>query len=354
MDVRKKRSQDGAGPRRQELEETLAALRDQEAVVKRTIELLQAGAVGPKSQAGDGAAAAGGQPRPTAEPRDYEQRLRQVTEEQRRRAKAFWSEVRKLLTNLRANKQVLAVFGLPVRSTPWGGVPANWDLYCQSVSDPMDLGTVRSMLGDDETKRQYTSPEEVKRDIQLIVANARAFNKNPSDPVLPVAASLEQMFARKWQEGNFETRWRLEVARRHAENEVRALSAACCPCAGARCPGTAPSALLASVHRPRRVLRHARGTSGRVERHARGVARPECVTAGRSVRLLHRSMAAATTRRMRCACAAVLSVVAVLRCTKGRPGAQWGRHQRASSLCAGARRPETGCTRHGGGQDPLL
>ena len=246
--VRKKRSQDGAGPsRRQELEETLAALRDQEAVVKRTIELLQAGAVGTKPQAGDSTAAAavGGQPRPTAEPRDYEQRLRQVTEEQKRRAKAFWGDVRKLLTNLRANKQVLAVFGLPVRSTPWGGVPANWDLYCQSVSEPMDLGTVRAMLGEDESKRQYQSPEEVKNHIQLIVANARAFNKNPSDPVLPVAGSLEQMFAKKWQDGQFETRWRLETARRQVENEVRSTSAIVCVERSAVVLGTPPSAPLA-------------------------------------------------------------------------------------------------------------
>ena len=248
--VRKKRSQDGAGPsRRQELEETLAALRDQEAVVKRTIELLQAGAVGTKPQAGDGTAAAaaavGGQPRPTAEPRDYEQRLRQVTEEQKRRAKAFWGDVRKLLTNLRANKQVLAVFGLPVRSTPWGGVPANWDLYCQSVSEPMDLGTVRAMLGEDESKRQYQSPEEVKNHIQLIVANARAFNKNPSDPVLPVAGSLEQMFAKKWQDGQFETRWRLETARRQVENEVRSTSAIVCVERSAVVVGATPSAPLA-------------------------------------------------------------------------------------------------------------
>jgi hypothetical protein len=220
--VRKKRSQDGAGTsRRQELEETLAALRDQEAVVKRTIELVQAGLVGLKSQPQQAdTQVPNSQPRPTAEPKDYDVRSRRVQEEQKRRAKTFWGEIRKLVASLKNQRTINAVFGAPVRSYPWGSVPANWELYCKVVSEPMDLGTVKTMLGEDDSRRQYKSPKEVKKHIQLIIDNARAFNKNDGSQVLGVAASLEQAFQKKWHDGAFESRWQSDVARQKLEEEV--------------------------------------------------------------------------------------------------------------------------------------
>jgi hypothetical protein len=207
------------------LEETLAALRDQEAVLKRTIELVQAGLVGLKSQPQQAdAQVPNSQPRPTAEPKDYELRLRQVQEEQKRRAKAFWGDIRKLVASLKSNKSISQLFGAPVRSTPWGAVPAHWESYCKVVSEPMDLGTVKTMLGDDESRRQYKSPKDVKRHIQLIVDNARTFNEIPlvgTPQVLEFATNLEQAFHKKWHDGAFESRWQSDLARQKLEEEVR-------------------------------------------------------------------------------------------------------------------------------------
>jgi hypothetical protein len=228
--IRKKRTNDGVqNSRRTELEEQLAELRDQESELARAIELLQAQTKGQKPGFDSFSPLTG--PRPTAEMRDYEMKQRQVRENQRRRGRAFWTDIRKLIGALRNHKHLSLVFGVPVRETQWGSVPQNWERYRQVVSRPIDLRTIKSKLGDDENSLQYTAPHEVVEDIHLIIDNCNTFNSGPAgEGVRKMADQLQQLFEKKWHDGAFERRWQQELARQKVEHEVRSLLSRSCCC----------------------------------------------------------------------------------------------------------------------------
>lgn len=215
--IRKKRSNEGS--RRAELEAQLAELRDQEAELVRAIELVLEYETTGKG-IGDVVAPTLTE-RPTAEEKDYELKLRHVTEAHKRRNKLFWIDVRKVITSLLSHKSVKSVFGVSVKDTPWGSVPKNWEQYTNVISKPMDLNTIKHKLGDDDHSPQYKSPHEVAEDVRLIVENCLTFNSDPqNEPVRKIADQLNQMFDKKWRDGAFEQRWQKDRAQEQMDYEV--------------------------------------------------------------------------------------------------------------------------------------
>jgi hypothetical protein len=218
--IRRKRSNDGAvSLRRNELEEQLAELRDQEAELMRAIELVIADEKTQKPSIELSLPALG--EKPTAELKDYELKAKLVGEARKRRVKAFWGDVRKVVNALKNVKALNSVFGVPVKETPWGSVPKHYESYRAVISQPMDLRTIKGKLGDDEQSQQYTAPHEVVHDIQLIVENCNKFNSGAqNEQVRRLAESLGQQFERRWREGAFEQKWQKELAQQARELEV--------------------------------------------------------------------------------------------------------------------------------------
>lgn len=218
--IRRKRSNDGAvSLRRNELEEQLAELRDQEAELVRAIELVIADEKSQKLSTEVSLPLMS--EKPTAELKDYEMKAKLVTEAKKRRAKAFWGDVRKVVNALKNVKALNSVFGVPVRETPWGSVPKHFERYRTVIAQPMDLRTIKGKLGDDEHSQQYTAPHEVVHDIQLIVENCNKFNTGAqNEQVRRLAENLGQQFERRWREGAFEQRWQKELAQQQLELEV--------------------------------------------------------------------------------------------------------------------------------------
>ena len=218
--IRKKRSHDGqASLRRAELEEQLAELRDQEAELVRAIDLVVADEKAQKLSAEQSLPLLG--EKWTAEPKDYDLKMKLVGESKRRRAKAFWGEVRKVINALKSIKNLNGVFGVPVQETQWGKVPKHFEHYRSVISKPMDLSTIKSKLGDEDHGQQYTSPHEVADDIRLVAENCNKFNTGPqNEGVRKLAENLLQMFEKKWREHAFEERWQKELAQQQLEGEV--------------------------------------------------------------------------------------------------------------------------------------
>lgn len=219
--IRRKRSHDGqASLRRAELEEQLAELRDQEAELVRAIELVVADEKAQKLSAEPNLPLLG--EKMTAEPKDYDLRLKLVGENRRRRAKTFWGDIRRVITALKNVKNLNSVFGIPVQETPWGKhSPKHIEHYLSVISTPMDLRTVKTKLGDDENGQQYSSPHEVAADIRLIADNCTKFNTGAqNEGVRKLAENLLQQFDRKWRENSFEERWQKELVEQQHEDEV--------------------------------------------------------------------------------------------------------------------------------------
>jgi hypothetical protein len=227
--IRRKRSHDGqASLRRAELEEQLAELRDQEAELLRAIELVVADEKAQKPSVEPCLPLLG--EKLTAEPKDYDFRVKLVGDNRRRRAKAIWGEIRRVITALKNVKNV-SVFAVPVSETQWGSVPKHYEHYLSVISKPMDLRTIKSKLGDDEHGRQYTSPQEVADDVRLIADNCNKFNTGAqNEAVRKIAENLLQQFDRKWRENGFEERWQKELAQRQLETEVCVRCYAGLPC----------------------------------------------------------------------------------------------------------------------------
>lgn len=218
-DVRKKRSNDEAPlNKRQELEEALAALRDQETVLTRTIELVQAsGNVNNEAKAAAGGHAVPSA-RPTAEPKDYEVRAKQVHDEQKKRSKKLWADVRRVVNYFRTHKKYAVLYATPVKDSAWGKVPSNWALYCSKVAQPMDFGTILARIGDDESRRQYKTPSEVLAHMHLVSRNAITLNLDEN--LTASARTLDDLIAEKWRESRIDGAWELEQRRVRAEGQV--------------------------------------------------------------------------------------------------------------------------------------
>jgi Bromodomain len=218
--VRPKRSSDDApSSRRQELEDTLAALRDQETVLTRAIELVEASVTaenkGQKVQPGQSGVVGA---RPTAEPKDYENRQRQVREDQKRRQKLLWGEIRRFVKNLN-KKKYQVMFGQPVRTSAWGQIEANWQKYKAQVEHPMDLGTIISSLGEDDSRRSYKDPTETHAHLRLVSENAIKFQALAE--IVEAARELAKTVESKWAENGFDQKWAIEQAREKVEAQVR-------------------------------------------------------------------------------------------------------------------------------------
>lgn len=237
-DIRPKRSSDELPTnRRQELEEQLAALRDQETVLTRTIELVQAQiAAANKGASGPLGRTASLPARPTADLKDYEARCRQVREEQKRRSKQLWTELRRLVRGIKSVATYMNCFGKPVRETQWGMLDANWAHYRSVIQEPMDLRTVWERLGDDESKRTYSSPSEALRDLRLIHQNAQQYRGHAS--VTEAANQLESALNSKWRAAQLDEKWATEQQRQQREDQARCLL--CCAwrscCTGSTVP----------------------------------------------------------------------------------------------------------------------
>lgn len=218
--IRRKRSHDGqASLRRVELEEQLAELRDQEAELVRAIELVVADEKTQKLSTEQSLPLLG--EKLTAEPKDYDLKMKLVGESKKRRAKTFWGEVRRVINALKNIKNLNSVFGVPVKETLWGSVPKHYEHYLSVISKPMDLRTIKGKLGDDEHGVQYTAPHEVADDIRLIAENCNKFNTGAqNEAVRKIAENLLQQFERKWRENSFEERWQKELAQQQHEAEV--------------------------------------------------------------------------------------------------------------------------------------
>lgn len=198
-----------------DLEEQIATLRRKEAVVARHLARLGHQAA-PPATATQRAAAQRLSP--------YDARVKQIRDSQTVRLKSFWADVRREIRRVLKMPLVSQWFGIPVRESPWGQDPHNWDRYCAKVSTPMDLSTIRDRLGEDDEARTYTHPDQVARDMRLIVSNCETFNVGDAgEAVRKVSRTLQNTWERKWQPedlSGLEYRWRELQAHTQAENEV--------------------------------------------------------------------------------------------------------------------------------------
>ncbi|KAL3515444.1 hypothetical protein ACH5RR_022346 [Cinchona calisaya] len=79
-------------------------------------------------------------------------------------------------------------------TTPVDPVALNIPDYFSIISDPMDLGTVKSKLA----SNGYSTAEEFARDVKLTFSNAMRYNP-ADDDVHVMAKQLHYMFTRRWR-----------------------------------------------------------------------------------------------------------------------------------------------------------
>jgi Bromodomain len=200
-----------------ELEEQIADLRRKEGVVARHLARLG-------HQAAPPATAGSGPPAPRLSP--YEQRIKQIKDNQALRLKNYWNDVRKEIRKLLKMNLVAQWFGTPVRNSDWGRDPVNWEHYSSKVAEPMDLTTIRDRLGEDDSSNRYSDPHEVMRDVRLIVSNCETFNVGDAGE-LPrkTSRTLQGVWERRWQPEDLSGlayRWRELQAQTQEEDAVRA------------------------------------------------------------------------------------------------------------------------------------
>jgi hypothetical protein len=175
----------------EELEQKISKLRQQEAVVTRHLNRLGQSAAPPAIAKADSAA---------SHLSPYEARVSELKENQSRRLKCYWNDVRKEIRKLLKMGLVNQWFGIPVQDSPWGQDPKNWQTYRSKVKHPMDLSTIRQQLGETDADNQYTNPAQVTADVRLIVSNCELFNVGDSgDPVRKVSRTLQATWERRWQ-----------------------------------------------------------------------------------------------------------------------------------------------------------
>jgi hypothetical protein len=186
----------------EELEEKIAKLRQQEAVVTRHLNRLGQQAAPP----------AIAKPATALQLGPYEILVAELRENQSKRLRGYWSDVRKEIRKLLKMGLVNQWFGMPVKDSPWGQDPKNWQAYSSKVPHPMDLSTIRQRLGETGDDNQYVSPEDVTADVRLIVSNCELFNVGDSgDPVRKVSRTLQATWERRWQptdSSGLQYRWR--------------------------------------------------------------------------------------------------------------------------------------------------
>lgn len=221
--VRKKRSEDGqAQTRRMELEQQLAALRDQEAVLLRQIELLKARSAGPAQKAPKLDQLVPTPPkRLQVEPKDYDEKLAQVKADQEQRITAYWRELRKTVSAVANSKSTKTWFDTPVLESTYA-TPSFIEQYTAVIKHPMDFRTIMGKLGKDDSQRQYKHPDEVANDVRLIVSNCELYNGSASTvPVASAARTLQKTWESKWQSDpdGLKPRWEAEMLRQQAEKE---------------------------------------------------------------------------------------------------------------------------------------
>ncbi|KAK7245608.1 hypothetical protein RIF29_40455 [Crotalaria pallida] len=90
-----------------------------------------------------------------------------------------------------------------VFSTPVDPVALNIPDYFSIISQPMDLGTIKSKL----EKNIYFGIEEFAADVRLTFSNAMTYNP-PSNDVHLMAKELNKVFNRKWKD--FNKKWKCE------------------------------------------------------------------------------------------------------------------------------------------------
>ncbi|XP_054777014.1 transcription factor GTE12-like [Prosopis cineraria] len=91
-----------------------------------------------------------------------------------------------------------------VFSKPVDPVALNIPDYFTIISEPMDLGTIKTKL----EKHVYYGIEEFAADVRLTFLNAMTYNP-PSNDVHLMAKELKKIFERKWKE--LEKKWSCEV-----------------------------------------------------------------------------------------------------------------------------------------------
>jgi hypothetical protein len=155
----------------------------------------------------------------------YELRVAQIRENQSLRLKSYWNDVRKEIRKLLKMSLVTQWFGIPVKDSAWGQDPKNWERYCAKIKCPMDLSTIRDQLGENEASNLYTHPEQVARDVRLIVSNCEQFNVGDTgENVRKVSRTLQATWERRWQPEDstgLAFRWKELIDKQNAETEVR-------------------------------------------------------------------------------------------------------------------------------------
>ena len=69
-----------------------------------------------------------------------------------------------------------------------------YEEYCQTVTNPMDIGTVMAKM----RSHAYRDKYDFRSDVQLIFANCRDFNA-PDSEIYNCANNLEYEFCQQWQ-----------------------------------------------------------------------------------------------------------------------------------------------------------
>ncbi|XP_028062142.1 transcription factor GTE12-like isoform X2 [Camellia sinensis] len=98
---------------------------------------------------------------------------------------------------------------------PVDPVKLNIPDYFSVISDPMDLGTIKTKL----ENNSYSSVEEFAADVRLTFSNAMVYNP-PSNNVHGMAKELNKIFNTRWK--CFEAKWTREhtdVEQRHSSSE---------------------------------------------------------------------------------------------------------------------------------------
>ncbi|OAY29077.1 hypothetical protein MANES_15G116300v8 [Manihot esculenta] len=94
---------------------------------------------------------------------------------------------------------------------PVDPVALNIPDYFSIISNPMDLGTIKSKL----EKNQYSGAEEFVADVRLIFSNAMLYNP-PTNYVHQMAESMNKFFESRWK--SLEAKWNRELSKSGDEN----------------------------------------------------------------------------------------------------------------------------------------
>jgi len=107
------------------------------------------------------------------------------------------SKIKELSEPMQSCHTLLKNFLNKTNAEPFS-IPVDWEAfgltdYPEIITNPMDLGTVKSKLEDGK----YSTPTEFAHDVRLVWSNAQRYNRQESD-IFEAAAKLSRSFEKQF------------------------------------------------------------------------------------------------------------------------------------------------------------